>query len=312
MTRFLERPLDASFYEQLLRSPRPPSETRVLDRFGGLAVDLDAGSLLSLELLEGPQIVNLFAFNRNDPHERIWHQSLISESIFLAPFARLWGTLPRYRPLLTMVDDSLTERLGPAHRHHVGLGGSGTPADWRAGGGDPEAATTWDQLARLLAGRGIGSHLLTQNVSLFQRTRVDPDRQRVDILPSGAAAGDRVAFFAELDLCVLLALSPYLDGSTDPGELAASKPAPLRIEVTRAVAEPLGWPYAGTGRSERAATASSPGPANQDVAGDSPRTVAGRDMAGDSPRTMAEKDSDGDCPRTRPEGTWRFGSRIAR
>ena len=240
MTRFLDRPLDASFYEDVRQTARAPEDTRVLDGFDGLATDLDAGSLLSIELLDRPQIVNLFAFNRHDPLERIWHQSLISESVFLHPFARIWGTLPRYRPLLTMIDDSLSDRLGPGHAHHVGLGGAGTPADWRALDGRPDTRTTWEQLAGLLADRGLGSHLLTQNFSLFQRSRIDPGAQRIDILPSLASAGDRVVLFAEIDLCVLLALSPYLDGGSDPGDLDAGGPAPVRIGITPAAATPLG------------------------------------------------------------------------
>jgi uncharacterized protein YcgI (DUF1989 family) len=241
--RFLARPLDAAFYRGVCRAGGDVRERRVLSGFEGAAIDVEAGSLLSLELLEKPQIVGLFAFNRDDPLERVWHQSLISESVFLTPVARLWGTLPLNRPLLTMVLDSLTDRLGPGHAHHVGLGGSGTPADWAQVGGRPDVATTWEQLSRLLEARGAGSHLLTQNVSLFQRSRIDPVVQSVEVLPSLARTGDRVAFFAEIDLCVLLALSPYLDGAVDPGDPVACEPGAVRIEVTRPVAAPLGWPY---------------------------------------------------------------------
>jgi uncharacterized protein YcgI (DUF1989 family) len=84
----------------------------------------------------------------------------------------------------------------------------------------------------------VPSHLLTQNVSLFQRSRIDPGRQTIEILPSVAEGGDRVALFAEVDLCVLLALSPYVDGGPAVGD-----PGAVRLEVTGPVAEPLGWPY---------------------------------------------------------------------
>jgi uncharacterized protein YcgI (DUF1989 family) len=171
----------------------------------GAAIDVDAGSLLSLELCEDAQTVDLFAFNRDDPYERIWHQSLVSESVFLTPPARLWGTLPRYRPLLTLVSASLTER------HHVVLGGT-------------ESA---GRLAALMESRGVPGHLLTQNVSLFQHSGIDRERQALEVLPSLAEAGDAVTFFAEIDLCVLV----------------VPRRGELRIAESRPVADPLGWPF---------------------------------------------------------------------
>ncbi len=152
MGRFLARPLDTAFYERLSRMLTEAEKRRVPPE--GAAIDVDAGSLLSLELCEDAQTVDLFAFNRDDPYERIWHQSLVSESVFLTPPARLWGTLPRYRPLLTLVSASLTER------HHVVLGGT-------------ESA---GRLAALMESRGVPGHLLTQNVSLFQHSGIDRER----------------------------------------------------------------------------------------------------------------------------------------
>jgi uncharacterized protein YcgI (DUF1989 family) len=203
VARFLGRPLDAAFYERLGRTQVEGEEHRVY--LEGAAIDVDAGSLLLLELCEDAQTVDLFAFNRDDPYERIWHQSLVSESVFLTPPARLWGTLPRYRPLLSLVSASLTDR------HHVVLGGT-------------ESA---GRLATLMESRHVPRHLLTQTVSLFRRSRIDPERQALEALPSHAQAGDTVTFFAELDLCVL----------------AVPRRGELRLVVSRPTADPLGWPF---------------------------------------------------------------------
>jgi uncharacterized protein YcgI (DUF1989 family) len=215
MTRFLNRPLDAAFYERLARTPVEGRE--LLVPAGGTALELAAGSLLSLALCEDGQSIDLFAFNRDDPYERIWHQSLVSESVFLAPPARLWGTLPRYRPLLTLVSASFTDR------HHVVLGGTDSAK----------------QLAALMEARGVPGHLLTQNISLFQRSRINPVRQAVEARPSLAAAGDNVTLFAEIDLCVLL----------------VPRRGAVRAKVGAPVTTPLGWPsvaaVGGTGRGFR-------------------------------------------------------------
>ncbi len=209
MARFLARPLDAAFYERVRRAGGEVGDRRVLTGEGA-AIDLDAGSLVTLELVDGAAAVDLFAFNRDDPYERIWHQSLVSESVFLTPVARLWGTLPRYRPLLTLVADSLADRLGPGHGHHVVLGG----------------IEAWDELDRLLGDRGVPGHLLTVSVSLFERKRIDPVRQALEAIPSLAEAGDRVTFFAEVDVCVLV----------------APRGGAVAVEATRPVAAPRGWP----------------------------------------------------------------------
>jgi uncharacterized protein YcgI (DUF1989 family) len=64
-------------------------------------------------------------------------------------------------------------------------------------------------------------------------------------MPSEALPGDRVTLFAELDLTVLLALSPYVDGARGAGELDGVEPRPVEVTVHDQVAEPLAWPYPG-------------------------------------------------------------------
>ena len=74
---------------------------------------------------------------------------------------------------------------------------------------------------------------------------VDGPTQQFQIYPSDARAGDRVTLFAEIDLMVLLALSPYIDGSRSPAEIGDPQPRAVKITVRERVAEPLGWPYPG-------------------------------------------------------------------
>jgi uncharacterized protein YcgI (DUF1989 family) len=220
--------------------------SQTLDDLSGLTVDVPAGSALSVYLLEGPQIVNAFAFNPDDPDERIWHESVIREGVFLRKHTRVWGTMARYRPLLAVLDDTVTADPGlPAGQHHPHYGGSGTPADWRHAGGAEGVPTTWEQFSGLLRARDVPVTILNENLCLFQKSIIDPDRQRIEILPSDAVAGDRISLFAEIDLCVLVALSPYVDGSRAASEPGAPKPRAIRLEVTAKIADPLPWPYPG-------------------------------------------------------------------
>jgi uncharacterized protein YcgI (DUF1989 family) len=219
------------------------AENFVLDDFSGLAVSVPAGAALELKLLRGPQIVNLFAFNTADPDERMWHQSVIREGIFLKRYSRVWGTMARYRPLLTVLEDTVVADPGwPAAQHHPFYGGSGTPRDWRALGGAPDVPSTWEQFGSLLDALDVPRHILAENLCLFQKSVIDPATLRIAIVPSDAVMGDAVVLFAEIDLRVLVALSPYRDGSPMAGAVRP-QPRPVRVSVTEKLGDPLPWPY---------------------------------------------------------------------
>lgn len=243
-------PLDRGFYEDAVRrlaSAAVAAEHRLCD-FGGLALDVPMGAALVLTLLEGPQIVNVFAYNPNDPDEHIWQQSILREGIFLRQYSRVWGTMARYRPLLTVLEDTVSVDPNlPAAQHHPYFGGSGTPADWKAAGGGEGVMSTWEQFSGLLAARGVPPHFLSENLCLFQRSIIDVSPMRVEIMPSTAVAGDRVTLFAEIDLSVLIALSPFVDGGRAASEPGVPRPSPIRAAVTEVIAHPLPWPYPGLG-----------------------------------------------------------------
>jgi uncharacterized protein YcgI (DUF1989 family) len=241
-------PIDRGFYDRARErlATTPPAQEHELADFGGLALDVPAGAALTLTLREGAQIVNAWACNATDADERIWHESVIREGIYLKPFVRVWGTMARYRPLLTVLEDTVVADPGAPHaQHHPYYGGSGTPADWRAAGGAPDVPSTWSQFAALLEARDMPVHRLNENLCLFQRSYVEPDRQRVEIVPSNAVAGDRITLYAEIDLLVLLALSPYVDGGRPASTPGTPEPRPIAATVSEVIAEPLGWPYPG-------------------------------------------------------------------
>jgi uncharacterized protein YcgI (DUF1989 family) len=141
----------------------------------------------------------------------------------------------------------VTARGGDAPHgyHHPILAGLGTPREWQAHGGSTDVATTWQQFAGLMATRGIDTYPLSENIALFQKTQIDVHAQRFDRIPSDALAGDSLTLFAEIDLCLLFALSPYLDGARDVPFRADLRPLPVRISISERVTAPLPWPYPG-------------------------------------------------------------------
>jgi uncharacterized protein YcgI (DUF1989 family) len=241
-------PVDRAFYDELIAGLATASRTSTvtLDDLSGATVDLRAGETVTIELVEGPQIVNLFAFNPHDPDERMWHMSVLRDGLFPTVGNRIWGTMARNRPLLTFLEDTVSaDPRGPFGQHHLYFGGSGTPADWRFAGGDERVRTTWRQLADQLLGRGVAPSLLLENLCLFQKATIDVRPMRVDILPSDAVAGDRVTLFAEIDLTIALALSPYIDGARPASTPGLPVPRRVDVHVGERLATPLPWPYPG-------------------------------------------------------------------
>jgi uncharacterized protein YcgI (DUF1989 family) len=244
------RPFERDFYVALRDrlSEQVTRGTLTLDDAGSHAVELKAGELLTLELIAGPQIVNAFPFNTHDPDERFWaHETCLIEGLFLTRYSRLWGTMAHFRPLMTVLEDTVTSLPIPRTAgggHHPVYGGSGTPIDWRLAGGGADALTTWEQFARALSDRRLSPGLLMDNACFFQKTLVDAPGHRLEIAPSDATAGDAVTLFAEIDVTVLLALSPYVDGTRPANELDGSV-RPVRATLSGRMASPLPWPYPG-------------------------------------------------------------------
>lgn len=243
------RPFDRERYDRVREalSGGLPTDVTAL-RVEGQVVDVDAGDALTLSLIEGPQIVHLAAWNRTDPDERVWtNETSSKEDCFLIVDHRLWGTMARFRPLLTMVEDTVHTSGGMDEtygRHHPVLAGWETAATWALDGGDPRVTSVWDRMLGLRAGRGADPTLHRDHVSLFQKLSVDPESQRLRLLPSDGVTGDRVVLFAEIDLSVALVPSPYRGGGIRPADLDGSVRT-VGFTVRPTGVEPPGWPYAG-------------------------------------------------------------------
>lgn len=250
-TRLTPRPFNMDFYSSIIPglASRKACRMAILNNFEGMTCDMVAGELIRITLLDVPQIVNFFAFNAHDPDERYWaHNTLLSESLFLTRYSRLWGTMARNRPLLTILEETVTppRREGAVFgRHHPAFGGSGTPADWRFAGGASGVSTTWEQLVSLITSLGLSASLIMDDVCFFQKVAIEPYTSHVLTLPSDALAGDRVTLFAEIDVTILLALSPYLGGSLPPGEIVDPRPGKVEVAIMERLATPLPWPYPG-------------------------------------------------------------------
>lgn len=243
-----QRPIDDAFYRniRIALGDRPlRGATHEIAGGNGFIVQVPAGSLISFEPA-GPQIVNVFFWNTHDPDERYWaEETMLIEGSRLQRNTRVWGTMARFRPLATVIEDTvatLSIAGQPQAFHHFAHGGSGTPADWVARGGRPGVKTSWERLVGAMQTQGLPAQMLMENLSLFQKTAVDPISQILTVLPSDAVEGDRMVWFAEIDLTLAVAASPYREGGVPLSRLDGTTRA-VTVRVEPNIAKPLGWPY---------------------------------------------------------------------
>ena len=242
------RPRDDAFYSTVADATRAASWStpRVLPATGNV-VRLDAGDLLSVSLDDGPQIVHLDAWSTTDPADRLWpHETSGIEGCFLGLGHRLWTTMPVFRPLLSVVDDTLGEPASSRGegRHHLVLSGWDTPAFWQLEGGSPGVITAWEHFRRLSELDGVDPDLHRDAISLFQRTLIDPATGRLQRLASSADTGDRVVLFAETDVSVALVPSVWRGGGRSAADCDGTVAA-VSWQVARSRCTPLGWPTDG-------------------------------------------------------------------
>lgn len=233
-------PFDKPFYETL-RS-KASTFTKVYEQpiavsDGGGAIRVQAGQVLRISCPDGPQISDVCFWNADDPTEMLWNdQTLNQEGLYLSTFSRLWSTMPWYRPLMTIIDDTVvTVSEGPPRtRHHSIIAAHCNPHNWFWTFGqstEHEFVTynCWSNLAKAIKRFGLGPEALHDNLNLFQRIGLDPTTFKQFTEPSCAVAGDHVDFFAEHNVIVAASICPSgadsLPPTTQHGQL------PLLFEV---------------------------------------------------------------------------------
>lgn len=239
--------LDVGFYEKVAASDRTnPVEAVLIAPESGRAVKVPAGHVARVSGPEGPQIGDVDFFNASDPSEHLWaNQTLLREGAWLTTGSRLWGNMPNYRPLMTIVADTVpfVDR-GNGARHHIIIGSHCPRWYWWLAIGDKEHSNCYDQLCSAARAVGIDTSLVHDNLNLFQKSRVDFATGHYVTEGSDARPGDYVDFYAEIDIVMAISTCPLGSGAR-PAESGQCDPKPLRVEVYETGIEPSEFSYEG-------------------------------------------------------------------
>lgn len=191
-----------------------PTRCVVIAPDSGRAITVTAGEVLRLSCPDGPQVADVCFWSAEDPTERLWaNQTLNREGTHVTTRSRLWGTMPRFRPLATVVADTLTPiDTGTNAKHHIVLGAHCNEWLWYLATGRRGHPSCYAQLCDAATEAAIDIGLVHDNVNFFQKTRIDPVNGQYVTERSDARAGDYVELYAEIDLVVGISACPMGSG----------------------------------------------------------------------------------------------------
>jgi uncharacterized protein YcgI (DUF1989 family) len=236
-----------AFYGPLAQAERTLVTEMVIPVRSGRAWEVPAGHICRFSIIEGPQVLDLNLWNRQDPRERFWAaRTRQFYGAHLTTGHRLWSTLPFLRPLTTVVDDTIAygidqdgagchDLLGTRCDPYVNQILSGTAYDFHCHSNLVRAVLPW----------GLTEFDVHDVINVFQVTGLMPDDERYFMKSCPAQIGDHFDVFAEIDLLMAASTCPGGDLSVPlwgPGSGAEPSCNPIKVEVFSVPDELLaGW-----------------------------------------------------------------------
>ena len=202
----------------------------------GHAFAVTSGQIVRFSTVDGPQVVDLNLWARDDPRERFWAaRTRQFYGTHVTTGHRLWSNLPFLRPMVTFIADTVGygrdeddagchDLLGTRCDPYVNQLLSGAAYDFHC----------HSNLTRAVAHFGLTEFDVHDVINLFQVTGLMPDDKRYFMKTCPARPGDYVELLAEIDLLMAVSLCPGGDLAVPLwGEGSDAEPNcnPLRVEV---------------------------------------------------------------------------------
>ncbi|KAF2231431.1 hypothetical protein EV356DRAFT_452008 [Viridothelium virens] len=240
-------PANIPLYNRLASAPRRLLTSHLLAPRSGLAFAVPRTTILRISTPEGPQVGDLNLWSLDNPRERFWaSRTRQLHASHIGKWNRLWSCLPYLRPMVTVVGDSIGDRLGRDGRSRWGgrchdlLGTRCDPyvnalltgAEAGVGGYDFQCHSN---LVRAVREWGLEERDVHDVLNVFQVTGLD-EQGRYFMEASPARKGDFIEFFAEMDLLCALSTCPGGDlskwawGEGEGGDMR-DVCRPLKIEI---------------------------------------------------------------------------------
>ena len=241
--------VDRTFYGRLAGAmdARALVERFVIPIRSGRAWTVPAGYLCRIAVIDGPQVGDFNVWNRHNPRERFWaSRTRQLYGTHVTTFDRLWSTLPYFRPMLTITNDTINYGVDEdgAGCHDL-LGTRCDPYVHALLNGEDFDYSCHSNLVRAVAPYRLTELDVHDVLNVFMVTGLRKDG-RYFAKASPARTGDFFEFFAEMDLLCALSTCPHGDLSVQMWGPQRGDPLstcrPLAVEVYQPAASLLaGW-----------------------------------------------------------------------
>jgi len=199
----------------------------------GKAFHVKQGQTFRIIQIEGPQIGDVWLFNKDNPKEHFMgHTTFLYEGAYLSQYSQLWSCMPHVRPMATVVEEhSGNQTLPDDFHHHVVLGGHCTEAQWEMLSGIKGHNSCHKNGIDAVAPFGLTEEdIIHDNFMVFQPSFILPDGSG-DSINTRSEPGDYIEFYAEMDLIVAISACPVGDYSVPMSEPDKITTRPLAFEI---------------------------------------------------------------------------------
>jgi uncharacterized protein YcgI (DUF1989 family) len=225
--------VEKAYYARLAQdeSSRELIADFLVPRLGGKAFVVEKRQVLRVIAVEGPQVADFNAFNRDDPKEMFWSgRTRLLQRAHLSVGDRLWSTPPRMRPMFTIIADTVEHKpLRRNARSHDLMYCRCNERLYAVIRNESNAPNCNSNIGNAIAEFGLTPDYVHDAFNIFMTTGLD-ENDRFFYLEPDARKGDYLELHAELDCIVAI--------SACPGASSGPHKRPIGIQIYRSLIEP--------------------------------------------------------------------------
>ena len=235
--------LDRAFYDGVRSAGRQLKDRFVISPFSGRGFIVEKGQAFRVKQETGPQVGVVAFWNAHDPKEsfgamrnRLW------EGLFITVYTRLWSDVPRLRPMMTCLEDTVVTLPpgGAFHHHRFWTHCSPESMEMRSGHAGLNACRV--NLLQAVQPFGLTEDSIGGNIVVFQKARLDPQDGKWYCARNDSKKGDYIEFYAEIDLLVAVSVCPCGDNTKAWSTPEDGSVRPLGIEIYETGVTPKEYP----------------------------------------------------------------------
>ena len=218
------------YYQRLAQDPGCRQLVRELTvpQLGGSAFTVEKDQILRVTAIEGPQVADFNAFNKDDPKEMFWSgRTRLLQRAHLSVGDRLWSTPPRMRPMFTIIADTVDHQplRGNARSHDL-MYCRCNERLYEVVRNEEGAPNCNTNMTNAIAEFGLTPDYVHDAFNIFMTTGLD-ENDRFFYLEPDCRKGDYLELHAEMDCIVAI--------SACPGASSGPTKRPIGISIYRSL-----------------------------------------------------------------------------